>query len=612
MTTNNDVLRFQLIADSLIVTEIMYGNRQGELDLENGLEFLEFKNVGSAPLDLSALFVQGFAYDIDAGTLLLPGHFFTLARIPALFQQFYGVPANNSRPIASALANGGERISLLSARPPLDPLAPQPLRIVSLVYDNAPPWPVMADDGGFSLVARDPTRVFDLADVTRWRVSAQRNGSPGRDDPPPSVPELLVNELLAYPSAGDLTGDFVEILNPTAAAVDLDGWTLTDALSNRTRYIFPPRSVVGAFDVLVANASTLGFGFSSLGDSVYLLSRSPRTGLFTGYSHGFGFRVSDAGRSYGRVVNGVGQEDFVLLQRATPGAANAAAIAPSVAIVEINYNPPVSDRCKVELDCEFVRLRNVLTTEVSLFDAEHANAPWRLTALNFTFPAGVTLEAGAELYVTPADPAALRTRVSLPAAAVVFGPAPGVLSNAGETISLTRPIARPPTAAPDSELPHVVVDTVTYDNAHPWPTSADGGGASLHRCDTAELGNDASNWNTFAPCVRQTLPPTPALLRARTPAPVATPSSAVGAVTLETALIIVGVLVAVAALAGGLALYLYRRRRAPTAAHTPAKKTHAKPAAAAPRTRAKGAGTKAENAAALETAAEDEISSDDW
>jgi hypothetical protein len=547
----------------IIVSELMYGNRQGELDLDNALEFVEFKNVGSLPIDMSNWVLSGFGYQFDAGTVLLPGAFYTLARVPAKFEEFYGVRASNTRIVVSQLANSGEQLVLRSGPQPLDPLLEDSLDVLFMEYSDDVPWPVMADDRGFSLVPRDASRTFDHSDPARWRASSRRNGSPTVDDPPLTVPEIVINEVLTNPSPSDLVGDFVELYNPTAAAVNLSHWVITDQLADTTKFIFPPSTIIEAYDYLVLNESQLGFGLSSLGDDIYLLSRDARD--FTGYSHGIDFGAAELGRPFGRVVNGVLLERFMPLEYATPGHPNAPLIAPAVAIVEINYHPLTSTaagaQCTLEIDCEYVRLRNRLRTDVHLYDPALNNTAWRMSALNFTFPAGLTLAPGADVYVTTAAPDALRRRFGIANSTVVLGPALGALSNGGESITLFRPTERATTAAADGEIPFIIVDRVAYRDSDPWPVDADGLGKSLHRCDDAELGDDAANWNIYSPCTRMTHPPTPAAQRVRTPAPSTAPPGSVGGLSLTSVLIIFAVVLVVAIGIGLVAYAVVRRRR---------------------------------------------------
>ena len=78
--------------------------------------------------------------------------------------------------------------------------------------------------------------MFDHDDALNWRASSARNGSPGvttnrnlifqfkncffffflikRDDPPSTIPQLLINEIQTNPILTNNQQDFVEIYNP--------------------------------------------------------------------------------------------------------------------------------------------------------------------------------------------------------------------------------------------------------------------------------------------------------------------------------------------------------------------------------------------------------------
>jgi hypothetical protein len=60
--------------------------------------------------------------------------------------------------------------------------------VLSVAYDDGPPWPVGADGWGYSLVPVDPQAEADPNDGASWRVSTETGGSPGRDDGPPIEP----------------------------------------------------------------------------------------------------------------------------------------------------------------------------------------------------------------------------------------------------------------------------------------------------------------------------------------------------------------------------------------------------------------------------------------
>jgi hypothetical protein len=76
------------------------------------------------------------------------------------------------------------------------------------------------------------------AEVTNVTVTAVLNGGA-------PWPALRINEWLADnagiirdPADGD-ADDWFELFNPTASAVDLTGWSLTDNLANKTQFVIP-------------------------------------------------------------------------------------------------------------------------------------------------------------------------------------------------------------------------------------------------------------------------------------------------------------------------------------------------------------------------------------
>jgi hypothetical protein len=81
-----------------------------------------------------------------------------------------------------------------------------------------------------------------------------------------------------------------------------------------------------------------------------------------------------------------------------------------------------------------------------------------------------------------------------------MGPYSGKLDNAGETIELWRPDPPQSPSSPDAGfVPQILVERVAYDEDAPWPTYADGAGASLQRLIAAHYGNDPVNWKAALP-----------------------------------------------------------------------------------------------------------------
>ncbi|MGB1259799.1 MAG: lamin tail domain-containing protein [Akkermansiaceae bacterium] len=138
-----------------------------------------------------------------------------------------------------------------------------------------------------------------------------------------------------------------------------------------------------------------------------------------------------------------------------------------VVINEVHYDP--ADKTK---KAEFIELYNKGTTPVDL-------TGWEFTkGVEFTFPS--TQLAAGEFVVVAQDPATLQAEYG----ASSLGPWTGKLSNKGEKITLRDAAGN-------------VIDTVDYGVGFPWPTAAQGEGASMDLLDTL-LDNDlAGSWRSY-------------------------------------------------------------------------------------------------------------------
>ena len=128
-------------------------------------------------------------------------------------------------------------------------------------------------------------------------------------------------------------------------------------------------------------------------------------------------------------------------------------------------------------DAGFIELHN--TSAANAFDLSN----WRIEGADCTLPAGTVIEPGG-FVVVAADKTVFAATYgsSIP----VAGEYAGQLDNGGETLKLVRPGATP---AEDQ-----LIDRVTYDDELPWPSSADGAGASLQLIDPAQDNNRIANW----------------------------------------------------------------------------------------------------------------------
>ncbi len=510
----------------VIITEIMYTPAFGST-----VEYIKIKNVGvsAAPLyDVLAtsdnLTVGGFGVTLPGlqPTLAAGEEAFVTAGTEAAFRAAYNVdPAARvfADPLGGGLSGGGELIELRlpvtidseSREVPTNTASPRYYRVLDEVcYDDDPPWPTAADGRGYSLV-----RVDEAAsgyDAPNWKISEHRGGTAYGGD------IVLVNEILAHTDAPQT--DVIELYNPGAAPVDIGGWFLTDdPLSAPTKFVIPPGTTVPAGGYWAINedndfnpdtgapAGYFGnaFSISSRGDDdIYLFSGNGVS--LTGYGHGVEFRATANGVSIIRHVNSEGRETFhpqaggpsveVNAGKANPiGAANGAPLVERAVISEIFYAPGAGD-------VEFIEIANISGTTLALYDTTpiglggNPNNNWQLDGVTFTFPGVMpTIPAGGRVVIIPqgVSEAAFRTQYSVPVGVTIYGDANGyvgALNNGGEEIALLRP-DKPDLVMGQFVTPLIQVDSITYDDAAPWPTTA---GKSIERIDENAFGDEASNW----------------------------------------------------------------------------------------------------------------------
>ncbi len=148
------------------ITEIMYNPFDGE-----AYEFVELKNVGVLPVDLSLAFFTGIDFTFPRGTVIEPGEFKVIVADFRRFRERYPDPDIHGV-YRGRLSDRGELLALFD-------VAGNPLSMVP--YDDGNGWPLSADQVGDSIVPVD--YVSDPARPFHWQASANVNGSPGADDP---------------------------------------------------------------------------------------------------------------------------------------------------------------------------------------------------------------------------------------------------------------------------------------------------------------------------------------------------------------------------------------------------------------------------------------------
>jgi len=179
-------------------------------------------------------------------------------------------------------------------------------------------------------------------------------------------------------------------------------------------------------------------------------------------------------------------------------------------INEIMYHPITGSGSNAteNTDEEFVELFNITSNSVPLYDPAAATNRWKLSGgIDYVFPSNVSVPAGSFVVLVGIDPAAntasltnFRTKYGVATNVPIYGPYNGHLDNGGESLELYKP--DPPQLAPHPDagfVPYVLVESVVYSDAAPWPTNADGSGMSLQRRFLGTYGNEPLNWIACAP-----------------------------------------------------------------------------------------------------------------
>ena len=299
------------------------------------------------------------------------------------------------------------------------------------------------------------------------------------------ISEALTNSILPLE-------DQIELFNPTAAAVNIGNWWLSDDRAARRKYQIAPGTTLPAGGYLTLTESQFGagaspFSLSSLGDEI-ILTAVDGGGADTGYRAQVTFGSAADDVSFGRIATGWLPEFWPLISR-TLGSANTPPIIGPVIINEVHYHPPDIAAADNVRD-EFIELHNIGTSAADI-------SGWRVKGgSDFTFPAATTLRPGDYILVVGFNPAtdtaslaAFRAALSVPAGTLIYGPFAPKLGNDTASVELARPYA----------ATSVNVDKVEYADFSPWPLPPDGTGPSLQRQSRSVIGNDVANYIAATP-----------------------------------------------------------------------------------------------------------------
>jgi hypothetical protein len=371
------------------------------------------------------------------------------------------------------------------------------------VLDSILP-PTLSDNTSYGRIT-DGNDTWNVFDISSPNTS---NGSTS------SIANLRVIEVSYHTDSPNK--DTVEIYNPTSSPVDIAGWYLTDNKNSPKKFKITSGTVpANGYLTIEANVEVAGqykfgtdssdpnlFEFSEHGEEVYLFS-GDGTNL-TGYSNGFAF---GAGHNANNTVMGSetgtgstsipyitssadgARQVITLAKKPTLGRANAAPLVGPVVISEIKYNGTG--------DAEWIELKNITSSAVKLYDPVHPENCWKVSGLEYQFPANTEMPANGVLMLVPntveIDTFRSDNGISTAVAILQWG-ATATLEDLGEKLQIERP--GNPEPAPSTFVPYYVIDAVGYSNAAPWPTDASGTGKSLQRITLTSFGDDAANWQS--------------------------------------------------------------------------------------------------------------------
>ncbi len=500
---------------ALVITEIMYN--PPSLDT---LEYIEIYNNDIVPVDLNGytLKYNTSAYTFNSSLIMNPGDYVLVSPDANSCNIFYGQTFIQGN--TTGISNTAAAIVILS---------PGGLLVDTVRYAAAS-WPTEANGGGYSLTLCDPNT--DNNDVTNWSLGHLPYGTiettpvfanPGQgceipDDLTPPVVDtafatdlntikVVFNEVVDDVTAetvANYTGlagigtatlnvamDTVTLALSTplidnvadtvhiAGVADTAGNVMAASQSFRVIYsvndIVPPTAIAAWAET----HSVVKVKFSEAMDDVTAEAVANYTGLAGISSATLNATMDTVTLALStNLINAVA--DTLYVQDVEDIAGNAMA-APqmfvlmldtvttpmALVITEIMYNPAETGTDSTE----FIEIYNNDVVSVDLM-----NYVLKYGSSTFTFPS---------LVVNPGEYALVSSNAA--AASNFYGVtflqgSTGGIGNGGATVVLRSPSG-------------LLVDTLTYDDAAPWPTLADEGGYSLSLCDPDLDNSDGSNWS---------------------------------------------------------------------------------------------------------------------
>ena len=342
-------------------------------------------------------------------------------------------------------------------------------------------WITVISEQGFGLTL--PAGTVDNRYVYRVMQSLPQPGS------------VVINEIMYNnPVAFEDDREFIELLNPGAAEIDLSFWKLRDS-NNDNVFTFPVGTGIAAngFLVIAKRRETswpnpvlegLTFSLGDNGDEVRLFDPNDRLIAEVDYNdsaewplgadgEGGSLELIQASRPNSEANNWASSPNG-----GTPGRANARAISDSsyadfnIVINEIFYHPP-NEEYDNNIRLEYIELYNRGAQPVDV-------RGWRFTrGVEFSIAETTVIQPNGYLLIDKSQEAYSGIGNRRGSFALT-------LDNGGEAIALTSDDG-------------VVIDYVEYADSFPWPTLPDGDGRSLELIAPFGDNRDAQYWANGRP-----------------------------------------------------------------------------------------------------------------
>ena len=137
---------------------------------EERFEFVETRNRSDSTIALTGVaLTEGVYFQFPDGAVIKPGEHVAVAADPKAFKRRYGFSPVGK--YLRSLSNGGETVTLSDV---------MGNEIDSVTYLDKAPWPSEADGSGRTLSRVDTKPSSEAGGVSEWRVSPQKDGTPGR------------------------------------------------------------------------------------------------------------------------------------------------------------------------------------------------------------------------------------------------------------------------------------------------------------------------------------------------------------------------------------------------------------------------------------------------